>query len=174
MFMKTMASAAAICIASTAAHAVSVTPFATPLSAGDSTFGNATAVAFEDFGSTALSFTAATDLAAQVSATVNPFMTNVSGAPANSIALSYSVNGGAVVALPLTTIPVGPGNIGGAGMSIVLAAGDVLSYFISGVAGQSGNQVTFAVETAPVPVPAALLFGLSGMAAFGAMRRKKS
>jgi len=170
---KTLATATAICVASTAAYAVTTTPFATPLTAGDNTLGNATAIAFEDFGLTTLSLTADGDLKANVTATVNPFMTNASGAPANSIALAYSVNGGALTSLALAAISVPPGSIGAAGMSINLADGDTLSYFISGVAGQSGNQVTFAVETAVVPAPAALLFGLSGMVALGALRRKK-
>jgi len=168
---KTLATAAALCIASTAAHAVTATPFDTPLSAGDSTFGNVTASAFEDFGLTSLSLTAAEALEAMVSITVNPFMTDVTGNPANSIGLSYSINGGTATAIPVTAITTPP--IGFAGLSTILGAGDVLSFFVEGTAGQSGNQVTFAVETAAVPVPAALLFGMTGLGAFGAMRRKK-
>lgn len=169
--MKALTTAAAICVASTAAHAVSVMPFDTPLSAGDNTLGNAVASPFENFGLTSLSLTAANDLTALVSITVNPFLTDVQGSPANSIGISYAINGGSMTALPITAIATPP--IGFGGLTQNLLAGDVLSFFVSGTAGQSGNQVTFAVETAPIPVPAALLFGMSGLGAFAALRRRK-
>lgn len=175
-FWKSAALAAVTCMAAPAAYAVTVTPFATPLSAGDNTFGNATAVAFEDFNMTSLSFTAADMLSANISATINPFLADLSGTATNSIDLSYGINGGAIVGLPISVVDVGVGSVGAAGTQLSLDAGDTVSIFVSGSAGRSGNQVTFAIETSPaaIPVPAAGLMLLTALGGAAALRRKKT
>lgn len=174
--IRTLAAAAAIAIVGLPAYAISVTPFATPLSVGDSTLGNAAATADESFGATTLSFTAAEDLTANISATINPFLADLSGNPTNSITIDWSINGGFVTRLDIVTVSIPTGSIGAAGLGVGLEAGDEFQFLIGGVAGQSGNQVTFAIETtapAPVPVPAAGLLGLSGIAALVGMRRRR-
>lgn len=162
-------------VASVAA-AVTVTPFATPLTAGDAAFGNAVAVPFEDFGMTALSFAADGPLRAMISATINPFLISPGGMPSNSIDLAFAVNGGVASPLPVTQVPTPPsGSVGAAGVALDLLDGDVVSFFITGVAGMSGNQVTFAIETLPVPVPAVLPLMASALLGLGLMsRRRKS
>lgn len=172
--LRSTALATVIACAASAASAVSVTPFDTPLSAGDATFGNAIATAFEDFGETVLSFTAADDLKAEVSATINPFLVSPSGVPSNTIDLSYAINGGALAELSVAEIATPAGSIGAAGTTVSLMAGDVVSFFVSGSAGRSGNQVTFAVETSVVPVAPAMGFALTGLLALGLVRRRKS
>lgn len=167
-------------ITATSAAAVSVLPFGTPLSAGDSTLGNAVATPFEDFSNTELSFTAATDLVADITITINPYLVSPSGIPSNSIALNYAINGGSLNMLPITdvSLPSG-GSVGAAGISLLLSAGDVTSFFIDGSAGQSGNQVTFAIETvgqggpSPIPVPASGLMLITGAGVLAAARRRR-
>ena len=154
--MIATAMVATVTMVAASAHAVVSTPFATPLSGGDSTFGSATAMAFEDFGMTTLSFTAADDLRAEISYTINPFLADLQGTPANTINLAYSINGGTMFDLAIDVVNVGVGTVGAGGLFLDLMAGDVVSFFITGLAGQSGNQVTFAIETDAVPVPAAL------------------
>ncbi len=172
--LRSFALATVIASAASAASAVSVTPFDTPLSAGDATFGNAVATAFEDFGMTTLSFTAADDLKAEISATINPFLVSPSGTPSNTISLGYSVNAGAISSLSITEVPTPAGSIGAAGTSLALMMGDTVSFFVNGSAGESGNQVTFAVETSVVPVAPAMGFALTGLLALGLVRRRKS
>lgn len=171
--LRGVALATLLSCAATTASAVVVTPFDTPLSAGDATFGNAVTTAFEDFGMTTLSFTAATDLKADVSISINPFLVSPSGIPSNSIALSYSIDGGSAVALSITEVGTPAGSVGASGAVIGLDAGEQLSFFINGAAGQSGNQVTFAVETEVIPLLPASGFALTGLLALGALRRRK-
>ena len=169
-----VACAAAIVLTATSAGAVTVTPFDTPLSPGDSTNGGATAAAFEDFGMTVLSTQASDLLEADVSFTINPFRTDLSGNPANSIEIGYSINGGPVINLPILEVVIPTGMIGAGGVAVNLEAGDVLTFLITGIAGQSGNLVTFAIETSEIPIPAALPLFAAGLAGFGfAARRKK-
>lgn len=172
--LRALALAAAFSGVASVASAVVIDPFDTPLSAGDNTNGGATAAAFEDFGMTSLAFTAADPLRATVSFTINPFLTDLSGTPANSISLAYSVNGGAAVDLSIIVVPIPPaGSIGSGGMAIDLAAGDTLSFIVDGVAGQSGNLVTLVVETAAVPIAPAGALGLTGIVALAAARRAR-
>lgn len=172
--LRALAIAATFSTVASMASAVVTTPFATPLSAGDNTFGNAKADPGASFGLTALTFTAATPLRAAVSFTINPFLTDLSGNPANSISLAYSINGGAFNALAVTAVPVGSfGTIGAGETSILAEAGDVVSFFISGTAGQSGNQVTFAIETSEVPIAPAGALALTGVGALAAARRAR-
>lgn len=171
-----VASAATVLLTSTA-WAVSVSPFDTPLSAGDNTNGSATASAFEDFGATQLSFTAATDLDSETSITVNPYLVDLTGTPSNDITLEYAINGGATTVLPITVVDIGVGTIGATGVSVGLTTGDTLTFFINGTAGQSGNLVTFAVETTEslgvVPLAPAAAFTLVGALALGSMGRRR-
>lgn len=167
---------AATAISATAAFAVSTSPFSTPLSPGDSTLGSATASAFENFGMTTLLFTAADDLLASYTAIIDPFFTDLVGAPLTSISLAYSVNGGATSAISIT--PLTTPAVGAAGGNVLLGAGDTLSFFISGQAGQSGNTVSFGIETSDVPVPSvpvlpAGYLAVTGLAALGATRLRK-
>lgn len=172
--LKVLAMAAALAIPGSSAFAVTTTPFASPLSAGDSTLGNTVASAFEDFSFTTLSFTAATDLVADTSITINPFLTDVTGSPTNSIGLSYSINGASAIALPIVNVlTIGASELRG----LVMDAGDTLSYFVTGTAGRSGNQVTFAVETspvAPIPLPAGALLMLTALGGMAVVRRKST
>ena len=175
MLAKVSALAAALAISASAAFAVSTTPFDTPLSAGDGTLGNVVAASFESFNMASLSFTAADNLLAEISITINPFFVSHGGQASNSISLSYAINSGAEVPLPITSIAVPPsGSIGATGVAFTLMAGDTATFFVDGTAGQSGNQVTFAVETSPAAVPVApagvLLITALGALAMG--RRK--
>jgi hypothetical protein len=173
-YTRGIAAAAALSLLASAASAVTVTDFdPNALNAGDSTFGNAVADATEDFGSTTLFFSANEDLEAFTSITINPFNT---GQGANSIAISYAINGGSSMSVDL--FPAGP--IGWGQVDLDLMSGDQVMFAISGIAGASGNQVTFAVGTAgappilPLPAGAILLTtGLGAFAAFG-RRQKKS
>lgn len=169
--LRAFALAAAFTGAATMASAVSIDAFDTPLSAGDATQGSADAMAGESFGMTTLNFTAATPLRAAVSITVNPFLTDVSGNPGNTISIAYSIDGGLAVAIPVTAIVAPP--IGAAAASIDLEAGETVSFFVTGTAGQSGNQVTFAVETSEVPLAPAGALALTGVAALAAARRAR-
>lgn len=178
--IKTLVGAAAALVmsfAASSAHAVTVSPFSTPLNPGDNTNGLAQATAFEDFGMTTLLTTAADDLIAEVSVTINPFMTDLAGTPTNSIDIAYSINGGSAIALNIITVGTPVGTIGAAGVEFALFAGDTVSFFVTGVAGQSGNLVTFVVETmspSEVPLPAALPLFMAGIAGLGYARRRKA
>lgn len=146
------------------ASAVSTSPFDTPLSAGDATYGDITAIADENFGSAFISFMASTDLIADISYTVTPYTV------LDSISLALSHNNGANQGLALS--------FNGAGaLSYALSAGDTLSLIVSGVAGLSGNTVNFDIQTrAPsvVPVPATLPLIASALVGLGLVswRRK--
>ncbi len=178
MFMRKIAAAAALSIiAVSSANALTTTPYQSPLSGGDSSLANAIATAGESFGGTELSFTAADWLNSFTSITINPFNAT-GGFPANSISLSYAVNGGETTALDIipTPSPFNSPNASATGSSfleMMLNQGDTLSFFINGSAGASGNQVTFATNTAAVPLPAAGLLYLAGVGGVVALRRKR-
>lgn len=160
------------------ASAITITPFDTGLdglNAGESTLGNAVASTFEDYNGTELGFTVEDNLAADISITVNPYLLSPSGIPSNSIALSYVINGATPIDILVNQVNVPSfGAIGAAGLALSLQASDVVSFFIDGVAGGSGNQVTFIVETtAAVPIGASGLLLLSGFGLLAATRRRK-
>ncbi|SFA89647.1 MYXO-CTERM domain-containing protein [Poseidonocella pacifica] len=173
---KSLGVAALFCVAASMASAVTVKPFDTPLSAGDATYGNAVAMAGESFAGETLSFAAATDLLAKITATINPFFLSPGGVPSNTISLSYAIDADPAIPLAVTTVLIGPGSVGATGLNIFLGAGQTLSFFLNGKAGPSGNQVTFAVETAPAPVPIvpAGALGLTGILALASLRRRKA
>lgn len=171
--IKSLALALAICLPATMASAVSVSPFGSPLAAGDATNGNASVVAGEAFAGTTLSFSASESLLANISTTVNPYQTSLNGGAGNEVTIDYTLNGGALQSVPLASI-FGP--IGGASIEdVALSAGDVLTFIINGVGGASGNQVTFAVETraAPVvPLPAAGFLLMGALGGLALMRKR--
>ena len=173
--LKTVSLAIAVVVAGAAAHAVTITSFNTPLSAGDGALGSATAAAHESFANATLSTTAATDLELSALITVNP--SDLFGSSDN-ISLSYAVNGAATTAI---TVFQSVFRTGFAGLDLSLDAGDTLEFFVNGTAGGSGNVVSFSVTTsapsagpspAPVPLPAAGFMLLAGLGGLVAMRKR--
>ena len=174
--IRALTVAAALAIAPLSASTVTFSGFLNaPASIGADSFaqGGAIATADEDFGTTFGTLTATEDLFAHITATINPFLTAISGGSfSNSIALSYQVNSGAAFDIPLTQTN---GTGSGAVPSIFLAENDVLSLFISGLAGRSGNDANFNVVTVgSVPIPAGGALLLTGLAGLIGMRRRRS
>ena len=172
--LRTIALGAAFAVTASVASAVTIAPtFTDPLAPGDSTQANAIAGGFEDFGATSLGFTVSDDLVADVSITVNPFTVSPDGTPSNDIALSYSINGDTAIDLAITSA----GATGSSGINdLALMSGDLLTFFVTGTAGQGGNTVSFNVDTRapdPVPLPAAGVMLLTAMGGFAAMRRRR-
>ncbi|SNR42244.1 VPLPA-CTERM sorting domain-containing protein [Puniceibacterium sediminis] len=107
-----------------------------------------------------------------ISVTINPYLTVTPSSPtlSNSIALSYSLNGGATTPITITKF----GAVGGATIeNFIMATNDVFRFFVNGVAGKSGNTVTLNVLAPAVPLPAAGLLLLGGIAGLASARRKK-
>lgn len=145
-----------------------------PLNAGDILQANAVADPFENFNNVSGSFTAAENLHAIVTTTMNPFLTAIGGnGLSNSIVIDYQINSGALFGVPLTQT-----NMTGSGFipPLTLNAGDQVTFFINGLAGRSGNDVDFNVSTSAIPLPPALAFLLTGLAgfAFVSSRRNKA
>lgn len=172
--LRSLALAGALAISASTVGAVTTDPFdPASLNRGDTTSAYAEAGNNEAFNNTELFFSANDSLRADVSITINPYNQGVT--TPNTIDVSYSINGGSMTSLAITQVAVTPTkSIGGAGGIFDLAAGDKLSFFLNGNAGSSGNQVTFEVTTAAVPVLPAGMFLLSGLAAMGLKRRKKA
>jgi hypothetical protein len=166
------------------ASALTVTGFMAnpvgPLFDGSTEQSNASAVAFEDYGNLTGSLTAGENLTLDFTTTVNPFLDALSGGGfSNTIDLAYQINSGPSVDIPVTQ----NNNTGSAFFSgISLMQDDVISFFISGTAGRSGNDVDFnivATGTGPgpseIPLPPTMIMGLSALAGVGLLklRRKK-
>jgi hypothetical protein len=158
------------------ASAVVVTGFAlstpTMIFAGDTAQANATASPFEDYLGTSGSLRAGQDLLLFLTATINPYLNAVStGGVANSISLDYQVNAG-----PLVNLAVTQTNQTGSAFvpSLSLNQDDIITFFVTGTAGPSGNDVDFNVTASAIPVPPAALLGLTAIAGSYLMMRRRN
>ena len=169
MFKTLLGGIAAPIISATTAAAVPAVldAFDSPLNAGDATSAVAQAGAGEDFGNLSLFFGAAEDLIADVIVTINPYNI-VGGVAANTIEISYSVDGGATTLLPITPST----GAGTSELSFGLLAAETATFFLNGEAGPTGNIVTFSVTTAAaVPVAPAGVMLLTALGALALRRR---
>lgn len=166
--------AAIVMLVATSASAVTTMGFFNApdtISSTDGALGIAIADENEDYGTVTGMLTATDNLVADITLTINPFLTGPMGS-LNTIMLSYSVNGAPEIAIAITQ----DNNTGSGRIVLGLMASDELQIFVNGMAGPNGNSVTAAVatEAAAVPLPAASLLLLGGLAGFGAIRRRKS
>ncbi|WP_136636906.1 VPLPA-CTERM sorting domain-containing protein [Pseudooceanicola onchidii] len=177
---KTFIAASALALSATAASAITI-DFDTPMAAGENTSAYVGIPKFSEFAADGknyigLSFTADNNLYALTQFTINPYNTDLEGNPANSIAIAYSIDGSAPVDLAILAGITPTGTVGSGGVGFYLLAGQTVEFRVSGESGQSGNQVTFAVETTEtpaVPLPAAGFLMVGALGAMGVIRRKK-
>ncbi|WOI56509.1 VPLPA-CTERM sorting domain-containing protein [Palleronia sp. LCG004] len=172
MLIKKLAAAAAISVAAiSSANAMTVVNYEpASFSAGQAGGAFARATAFEDFDGAFVFFEATEALRSSTSITINPFNASAGDPSANTIDLSYALNDGERMSLGID--PSG-NRTGSSELDFNLGAGDRLSFFLNGMAGSGGNQVTFQTTTAAIPLPAAGLLYVAGIGGVIAMRRKR-
>ncbi|WP_146587983.1 VPLPA-CTERM sorting domain-containing protein [Puniceibacterium confluentis] len=136
--------------------------------------GSVKATALENFNNATASFTTGERLFTSMSLTVNPYRTNATGTLLNSISVSYTINGGPAVLFDI----IKTGLTGSASLEhIILEKDDVFRFFVNGIAGPSGNEVTFNVfadGVAPIPLPAGGLLLIGALGGLSIVRRRRT
>lgn len=149
--LRTLATGTLLMSSLNSGHALTVDHFSSPIAAGESTNASLKADPFEQFGTESLVFLASTAMFTVFSVAVNPFDWSANNGSDNEIEISYSINNG--TRFEMLTTGIGVTNdlgVGAGKLELTLSEAATVSFFVEGLAGRSGNQVTFAAETSPL------------------------